>query len=168
MLNQIAAQDKIACPNCSRPHDVDDRMCQHCGALLISMHTMKFDSAVLSRAERSRRIGSASLTQKKTITFEMGVEQITLPVADCVVVGRATPLPEEQPDVDLEPYLARQFGISRLHLKITRCRDLIYVTDLQSLNGTRLNGLRLQPYQERVLRSGDELTIGRLKLIVNF
>jgi len=182
MIKDIAAQDsvysskakprsnseKVACPNCSRLNNVNARVCQYCGARFFSAHTSKLDSTVLTRAERIRRIGSVAFDAQKPITFEIGLEQLLLPLADSLIVGRATPLEGDQPDVDLEPYLAHQHGISRLHLKITRSHDLIYVTDLQSLNGTRLNGYRLVPYQKRILRTGDELIIGRLRVSVNF
>jgi hypothetical protein len=163
-----ATGEKVACPNCSRLHDAGDRICQYCGAAVFSLKTSKFDSTVLTRVERTKRIGSASLDLRKPITFDIGLERFVLPIADSLIIGRTTPLPEQQPDVDLEPYMAQRNGVSRLHLKITRSHDLIYVTDLRSMNGTRLNGYRLVPHQERILRSGDELIVGRLKVSVSF
>jgi hypothetical protein len=164
----IQRSDKVACPNCSRLNNANAKDCQYCGAPFFSAHTSKLDSTVLTRAERIRRVGSAASDERQPIIFEIGLEHFVLPIADSLTVGRATPLDGEQPDIDLEPYLAQQYGISRLHLKITRSHDLIYVTDLQSLNGTRLNGYRLVPYQKRILRSGDELVIGRLSVYVKF
>ena len=164
----VVSEGKVACPNCSRLHDARDEFCTHCGAIFFPMQTTKLDSTVMARYERTRRIGEATLTEQKSITLEIGTEKLVLPIADSLILGRATPLEGDQPDIDLEPYQAHIFGISRLHLKITRSHDLIYVTDLRSLNGTRLNGMRLMPYQERILRSGDELIIGRLKVCVSF
>ncbi|TWT61196.1 FHA domain-containing protein [Rubinisphaera italica] len=52
--------------------------------------------------------------------------------------------------------------ISRCHVKIQQDSDRIILTDLQSTNGTRVNGL---PVQMTVLRPGDLITIGRCVLL---
>ncbi len=57
-------------------------------------------------------------------------------------------------------------GVSRKHMKLTRKNLLVYVTDLGSTNGTLLNGRQIMPFTERILRSGDELQLGQLKLRV--
>ncbi|MGN0802964.1 MAG: FHA domain-containing protein [Candidatus Faecivicinus sp.] len=56
--------------------------------------------------------------------------------------------------------------VSGRHMKILREVDGLYVRDLNSQNGTRVNGEPLQ--SERPLRSGDVLTIGRTTLKVYF
>jgi len=40
------------------------------------------------------------------------------------------------------------------------------VVDLDSTNGTFLNGMRIMPHQPRILRDGDEIRLGLLKIIV--
>lgn len=52
--------------------------------------------------------------------------------------------------------------ISRFHSKIQEDGDRIILTDLDSTNGTRVNG---RPVQLRVLRPGDQLAIGRCLLV---
>jgi len=52
--------------------------------------------------------------------------------------------------------------ISRCHVKIQRDHDRIILTDLESTNGTRVNGL---PVQMTVLRPGDLVTVGRCVLM---
>ena len=51
---------------------------------------------------------------------------------------------------------------------ITRDGDLVHVCDLGSTNGTFLNGRRLIDRQRRLLRNGDELMLGRLRVLVRF
>ncbi len=53
--------------------------------------------------------------------------------------------------------------ISRFHAKIQAQGDRFILTDLQSTNGTRVNG---HPVQTRSLRMGDQLNIGRCMLVV--
>ena len=52
--------------------------------------------------------------------------------------------------------------ISRYHLKVQCDDDKIVLTDLDSTNGTRVNG---EPVNLRVLRLGDRITLGRSTLL---
>lgn len=68
--------------------------------------------------------------------------------------------------VDLVPFGAIQMGISRRHAVIHREEDGYYITDLNSTNGTRINGRRLLPNTPCRLSSGDVVRLGRLNLLV--
>lgn len=52
--------------------------------------------------------------------------------------------------------------VSRFHAKIQEDHDRVILTDLDSTNGTRVNG---HPVQMRILQIGDQLTIGRCLLV---
>ncbi len=52
--------------------------------------------------------------------------------------------------------------VSRFHAKIQEDGDDVILTDLESTNGTRVNG---RPVQLRVLRPGDQVGIGRCLLV---
>ena len=56
-----------------------------------------------------------------------------------------------------QPNLA---GLSRVHAAIERIGENWWVRDLESANGTRLNGLPLDNPQGNALRDGDELDLG--------
>jgi hypothetical protein len=53
-------------------------------------------------------------------------------------------------------------NVSRRHAELRRNGDTVVLTDLGSTNGTRVNGA---PVRERVLASGDEVSVGSTKLI---
>jgi pSer/pThr/pTyr-binding forkhead associated (FHA) protein len=94
---------------------------------------------------------------------------LRLPLAEKVVVGRFNGNPDEvQPDVDLAPLGAGEAGVSRRHLQITYRNGGVYAADLGSSNGTWLNGIRVFAHSERLLRSGDELRLGTLKVYITF
>lgn len=52
--------------------------------------------------------------------------------------------------------------VSRFHLKIQEDHNRIVLTDLESTNGTRVNG---EDVQLRILRHGDIITVGRTVLL---
>lgn len=55
-------------------------------------------------------------------------------------------------------------SVSRLHAKLIYDRDY-YLEDMNSTNGTFKNGLRLLPYEKRLLEPGDEVRLGKCVLI---
>src|SRR5579872_1731725 len=52
--------------------------------------------------------------------------------------------------------------VSRFHVKIQEDAGRVILTDLDSTNGTRING---HPVQMRVLQFGDQMSIGRSLLL---
>ncbi len=115
------------------------------------------------------RLGDVIVADQEPITLEINGERLAVPVAESVTVGRKSEIPDDSPpDVDLSPFGAGDQGVSRKHIKIKRKNILVYVADLGSTNGTLLNGRRLIPNAERLLRNGDELQLGRLKVKVKF
>lgn len=65
-------------------------------------------------------------------------------------------------EVDL---VLEDFTVSRMHARISKEADGMYLEDLNSTNGTCKNGLRLEPYEKRKLEAGDEIKIGKVVLI---
>jgi hypothetical protein len=53
-------------------------------------------------------------------------------------------------------------NVSRRHAELRRAGDTVVLTDLGSTNGTRVNGA---PIRERILASGDEVSVGSTRLI---
>lgn len=56
-------------------------------------------------------------------------------------------------------------GISRYHASITIRDGTAELRDLESVNGTYVDGLRIKPNQARILRGGEEVQIGDIRLI---
>jgi hypothetical protein len=72
-------------------------------------------------------------------------------------------------DVDLTPYGALPKGVSRLHAVLFRGEDdTLYLTDINSANGTYLNGHRLSPHEPVPVTNGDEVSLGKMRMHVYF
>jgi pSer/pThr/pTyr-binding forkhead associated (FHA) protein len=90
---------------------------------------------------------------------------ITLRVIDGADRGRVfadTPTPLTIGREEGNPIQLNDERISRFHLKIQEDQHKIVLTDLQSTNGTKVNGEAAQLW---VLRPGDVITVGRTVLI---
>lgn len=74
----------------------------------------------------------------------------------------------DKPDLDLTFWGAFHKGVSRLHAKIVREGSALKLVDLNSANGTFINGDQVMPDQPAVICDGDEITFGRLVVRVFF
>ncbi len=83
-----------------------------------------------------------------------------------LVIGRSDKATNFLPDVDLAPYHADVYGISRQHAALVAKAGQLMIVDLNSGNGTYLNGVKLSPHEETALRSQDRLQLGKLPLEV--
>ena len=69
--------------------------------------------------------------------------------------------------IDVDGRIGGNLNIGRKHCVILRGRDgRYYIRDLQSLNGTFLNGQRLEPNADCRLYDGDEIMLCTQKFIV--
>ncbi len=83
-----------------------------------------------------------------------------------LIIGRSDSATNVKPDVDLSPYDAQLHGISRQHAALVAKLSQLLVVDMNSGNGTFLNGNRLEPHQEVLLRAEDHLQLGSLPIAV--
>lgn len=162
------------CPSCKLRNKPGAILCTFCGAPLQGVPqetraTNRFDDDHLNQA---------ALTVPRKFTDSLVPEdglgiylENTVPVtvvrgAEAILGRRAAPPGTGGLIVDLTPFDAIQLGVSRRHAVIHREEDGYYITDLNSTNGTRINGHRLLPNIPWRLSSGDVVTLGRLNLIV--
>jgi pSer/pThr/pTyr-binding forkhead associated (FHA) protein len=54
---------------------------------------------------------------------------------------------------------------SRQHFSIEKIGELFFIKDLQSANGTLLNGQELPPHESKEMKSGDIITVNQLTMI---
>jgi predicted component of type VI protein secretion system len=98
------------------------------------------------------------------------IDNVKEPVIFCpsrrMTLGRWHEATPRKPDIDLAPYSARENGVSRIHAAIQMQDDNITIKDMGSCNGTRVNGVRVQPGESFVLSDGDEIRLGRLAIEV--
>ncbi len=89
--------------------------------------------------------------------FTLSIPALALGDPAGVVLGRSPADAEFIIDYD---------EISREHIRLTYTHDRLYVEDLDTLNGTRVNGDTLQPQEKVLLQDKDRLQLGPLSLTV--
>jgi pSer/pThr/pTyr-binding forkhead associated (FHA) protein len=127
---------------------------------------------IIGRTEPPIAPGSALTPQfasNARLQLKLDNTKLTLAVEDEIVVGRAVEGDDQsRVEVDLSPQNGYQNGVSRRHAIIRRRKELLYIEDLKSTNGTRINGAQLTPEREYLLRDGDVVEFGRMRVSLRF
>jgi pSer/pThr/pTyr-binding forkhead associated (FHA) protein len=89
---------------------------------------------------------------------------LTVNFVSGLVIGRGGDDDPKQPDVDLNPVGGKDAGVSRLHARLTFTDDTLFIEDMNSTNGTRINGFELVGGESYRLTAGDEVELGSLRL----
>jgi hypothetical protein len=106
------------------------------------------------------------------MTLHIEVNGWTLPIVltpkEKTIIGRKDPTSGDSPDIDLSTYAAYQMGVSRAHAYIMREEEHLKLHDLNSRNGTFVNGQRITPEQPQLLHDGDEVRLGKIIMKLSF
>ncbi len=88
---------------------------------------------------------------------------IPLPHKDSLIIGRTHR--QVVADIDLGPHGAAKAGISRQHARLTRDNEGWFLDDLNSLNGTYVNDVKITPGRPVRLNDGDLVRCSHLSFL---
>lgn len=122
-----------------------------------------------SESSAPTRIKHISKPRELLLLTNKGICRLELSSKDSIyVIGRFTSKYRYTNYIDLSPYGAPELGVSRVHAHIYMEDEIIYLTDLNSKNGTFISGIRMEANQPKVLESGAQIMLGRLQVQVMF
>lgn len=162
----------IECPSCKHQEFVGTLYCSECGTRLV--HTAPIGptgqlfevdtvDTVDSDAPTGRGLAAGAIFGLRVVATG---DMVSLVGRDNYTLGRSAGSQAIVPDVDLDTYGAQDQGISRLHAEIRLDETGMHVVDLDSVNGTLVNGKRLEPQEPAPLHHKDIIQLGHLKLQV--
>ncbi len=162
----------IECPSCSHQEFVGTLYCSECGSRLMHsapVPTVEIPAEELKdQPEATKPSASAGPDLKSGAIMGLRVmetgEVISLIGRDNFTLGRAVKDQAVIPDIDLDRYQAYDHGVSRIHAEIRLTSEGVEVKDLDSVNGTIVNGEQIPSQESQPLRHGDTLQLGRLHL----
>ncbi len=93
---------------------------------------------------------------------------VSLDLTMPMVLGRGGAGQRGEDMLDLTSFDALKWGVSRRHCQLQRQGQQLVLLDLDSANGTHVNGQRLTPHEPYALAHGDQLTLGALRCNVFF
>ncbi len=161
----------IKCPSCGAEHRPGTLFCIECGAYLIGDGTQRTsplptdELPIPEGAAEPVPVESQSPQHLRPLRlYILNTErEIQLPMASEILVGRLDAAHGIFPDLDLTADGGLEGGVSRRHAKLVQRGGEILIEDLGSANGTMVNNRRLTPYLPYALKSGDEVTVGKIK-----
>ena len=163
----------IVCPNCKNSNMAGSMFCSECGAQLAGadiLTTQNMDTGQMHEVASQKVPASqpAAVALNTWITLHLMDTGQVIPLSDRseFTLGRISDGQPIMPDIDLSPYQAYAHGVSRLHAVIKQASHHVLVMDLGSVNGTYVNGRRLNPNVEQPVNNGDIISLGKLKMQV--
>ncbi len=144
------------CPACKFGNDANSLTCIHCGSSL----DLIFNRSVMVDKGSQYEVPARGLA----FYFAGNAAQIAIATDEEFILGRKSE-DDTEPMVDLTHPDGFAMGVSRRHAKIRSASEGYMITDLNSSNGTWLDGKILSPSQPVELPSGGTVQLGRLKLV---
>jgi pSer/pThr/pTyr-binding forkhead associated (FHA) protein len=102
-----------------------------------------------------------TLAPGQLVLHSAGVS-LPLPTRSSALIGRSDTVSGFFPDIDLGSHGALEAGVGRRHMMLSLQGGQIVAEDLNSTNGSFINGQKLQPNIPQPLNNGDELRLGNL------
>ncbi len=168
----------ITCPECQHAELEGSLFCSNCGSNLLAGAEADTSTIKLPAGDGSgvpspppligKRIGPAASASAIRFVIVSSGREVTLPTQDRIHIGRGDPSRDVLPELDLARDGAAEAGVSRMHAAVLATAQGIAVMDLESVNGTHVNGYRLPPNLPFALDDGDTLLLGDLQILVFF
>ena len=167
----------IICPFCQAEQVYNTIYCGECGHYLLSEEDKRktehyaskdiqpvFDHSGQPQISLPSILTGSVIVQLKIISTQ---REVQLALNKKLLFGRIDPVLDVFPDIDLtlDGKLAK--SVSRRHATLARQDNRIVVEDLGSVNGTFINGQRLDPYVPNSINDGDILQLGKLPVEFN-
>jgi pSer/pThr/pTyr-binding forkhead associated (FHA) protein len=127
---------------------------------------LRDDAAVTLPHRPAERIALALSDILSLIAKDYTPLHVSVPKGQAVVLGRNHHTNSVQPHIDLTPYGGTEEGASRVHAAIRHDEDGWWIEDLNSSNGTWVNGRRIAPFTPYPLEGTTLLTLSKLEIRV--
>lgn len=159
------------CANCDYDELVGAIYCSNCGAFLLeadeapdgTLHPFTNISIPSSKPLLvGQDVEQGPEANQVSLVIPSSGRRMELELDGDIRVGRIDPNKDNYPEVDLTGDGGAERGISRLHAVIRPSDEGVVIIDMNSTNGTTLNGYRLPPELPYPLNSGDEVRFAEL------
>jgi pSer/pThr/pTyr-binding forkhead associated (FHA) protein len=152
----------MKCPQCGNDNIEGALFCDECGSKLTEEEAQAPEVQEAPETPEAPEAPEAPAAGKMVLVLKDSGEEIELPEADEVIIGREDPISEVFPDIDLTSHGGEEGGVSRKHCRIIKQGDEYKIEDLESTNLTFVNKKKLEPNQPEALNEGDEIRLGKV------
>ena len=137
------------CKNCGTKNDIDEPFCTEC--MEAEFEIVDEDKEINQEAEEKQEIQQEKIDTNKTILdmkkpLKLKNQEFTLIIEEDKIIGREN---------FGAKYLSNYLTTSRAHLKVFYKDNKWMIEDLNSTNGTFLNGVKITPNKEYEIKEND-------------
>jgi serine/threonine-protein kinase len=154
----------LFCPHCGRGNKPSARFCAACGTALPAPAPQVVTAQPqpqVARAATPRPAARPMQQARFRISTPRGTWEFPFSSLPCRI-GRRDPSQNHYPELDLADY--DRGHASRRHAVVERRGNQYVLTDVGSVNGTLLNGVRLPAHRPQPLKAGDRVRIGDVEM----
>ena len=163
------------CPVCKLGNDADAITCRHCGASLGETFAAPTTRQVEEKDTKGLKSETREKVSSKLVVPSEGMaifvlnktEPLATRLENEFVLGRTNDASAEVV-IDLTSVDGFALGVSRRHALVRSTGKGYVIIDLNSSNGTWLNGQRLMPTRPYDMPAESVIQLGRLKLTVSY
>ncbi len=164
------------CDQCGHNNITSAIFCTNCGKYLYKPTkpggTRKLETSDLNITAPEEPTGTDTFHSEMVLILDFGrrEDRVVISIEDKkeITLGRVDHLTTVVPTINLTELGAWDRGVSRVHAAIRRYGEALSVCDVDSTNGTYLNGIRINRGDWYPLHDGDNLRLGLLSLSVYF
>lgn len=157
-----SAGGSVQCPSCGADNPAGEAYCVDCGANLGP------SAAPVSAPVASGGVPTAPPTPTAAmgrLALTNGNKQYQLD-KEITTMGRRSPADQIEPDVDMTDDDPESY-VSRRHAQILRNDDHYVFEDVGSSNGSFINNNKIPPGEQRILKDGDKVRLGKTEFVFN-
>lgn len=155
----------MQCPNCGNQVTPGEAFCDNCGHALAQGTPGGGGPPGTSTGALDVTSAPSAIVPPTSLTAQLVIDSagavFDLPPGKPLLIGRLDPIDGIYPEIDLTPH-DRDVGVSRRHAELHEQGGQWFIKDLGSTNYTVVNRKRVQPDQEMLLQTGDEVRFGRV------
>ncbi len=161
----------MICSECGNKNREGILICESCGSDIYDILVGEAKTKKIGEGgTRELRLSEPASSRPLMLYVADGSAPLSVERLNNQMMGRADKVKSASGDVDIDltPFNAQEFGVSRQHARLDARENPPVLHDLGSYNGTYINGERLEEENPGKLESGDEIQLGRLKMRIYF
>jgi hypothetical protein len=172
-INSMETTPLYVCASCGGKYSFFRLYCKQCGCILPDALSDKGEVTKLLAGNQAQPVDiqwgttyfhrNAQLFLRQETAGDVFSVSLDRPP---VLIGRKTT--NYIPSIAFNPDYAEEMGISRTHARLDQNGTTVFITDLNSTNGTFVDGYHLMPQVPFALRNRAVLQLGKLMLRVQF
>jgi len=182
----VAVAEEPRCPVCGAIVLPEQRFCASCGAALPAVPGAGAEEAgaqpaVVQETVVPETVPEEAVPEAVAAVLEPAAPAATEPYLEVtdsgahipliaqaeLLIGRVDDVSGIYPDVDMTPHGGEDGGVSRRHALLGHDQGAWYVVDLDSTNGTYVNGAELAPQVRVPVRDGDRIGLGDAEVVLH-